>query len=81
MHKSKILVLSALGALAVAFFILDGHRYFTFENLKAQVAAAQTYYQSNRAEAVAGYLLLYVLIAGLSLPGRRNAEPATLGMP
>jgi pyruvate/2-oxoglutarate dehydrogenase complex dihydrolipoamide dehydrogenase (E3) component/uncharacterized membrane protein YdjX (TVP38/TMEM64 family) len=75
MNRSRYLVFAALGALAVAFFAFGGHRYFTFENLKAQVADAQAYYQSHRAEAIAGYFLLYVLIAALSLPG---AVPMTL---
>jgi pyruvate/2-oxoglutarate dehydrogenase complex dihydrolipoamide dehydrogenase (E3) component/uncharacterized membrane protein YdjX (TVP38/TMEM64 family) len=75
MSRSKILVLALLAALVAAFFALGGHRVLSFDHLKAQVTAAQSYYQAHRAETVAAYFVLYVLVAGLSLPG---AVPMTL---
>ena len=75
MQRSRLLVLVALAVLIAAFFALGGHEYLRFEHLKSQLAAAQSYYRSNRFEVVAGYFVLYVLVAGLSLPG---AVPMTL---
>jgi pyruvate/2-oxoglutarate dehydrogenase complex dihydrolipoamide dehydrogenase (E3) component/uncharacterized membrane protein YdjX (TVP38/TMEM64 family) len=75
MSKPRLVVLVLIVALIAAFFALGGHRYLTFEWIKEQVTAAQTYYQSHRAETIAAYFVLYVLVAGLSLPG---AVPMTL---
>jgi pyruvate/2-oxoglutarate dehydrogenase complex dihydrolipoamide dehydrogenase (E3) component/uncharacterized membrane protein YdjX (TVP38/TMEM64 family) len=73
--RSRLLLLAAIAVLAAAFFALGGHRLLTFESLRAQVAAAQSFHQSHPAAAVGGYFLAYVLVAGLSLPG---AVPMTL---
>jgi pyruvate/2-oxoglutarate dehydrogenase complex dihydrolipoamide dehydrogenase (E3) component/uncharacterized membrane protein YdjX (TVP38/TMEM64 family) len=75
MSRSRLFVVAALALLVGAFFALGGHRYLTFDTVKAQVTAAQTYYASHRVETVAVYFVLYVLVAGLSLPG---AVPMTL---
>ena len=75
MKSPKLLVLVAVILLAGAFFALGGHKYVTFENIKGQVSAAQSYYQSHVVATVAGYFVLYVLMAALSLPG---AIPMTL---
>jgi pyruvate/2-oxoglutarate dehydrogenase complex dihydrolipoamide dehydrogenase (E3) component/uncharacterized membrane protein YdjX (TVP38/TMEM64 family) len=75
LKNSRIAVLVLLAALVATFFALGGHRYLSFEYIKSQLSAAQSYYASNPFEVVAGYFVLYVLIAGLSLPG---AVPMTL---
>jgi pyruvate/2-oxoglutarate dehydrogenase complex dihydrolipoamide dehydrogenase (E3) component/uncharacterized membrane protein YdjX (TVP38/TMEM64 family) len=75
MRWNRILVLAAIALAVAAFFAAGGHRHLTFENLRAQVETAQSYHQSHLVETVAGYFLLYVLVAGLSLPG---AVPMTL---
>jgi pyruvate/2-oxoglutarate dehydrogenase complex dihydrolipoamide dehydrogenase (E3) component/uncharacterized membrane protein YdjX (TVP38/TMEM64 family) len=73
--RSRLLVFAAIAVLVAAFFAFGGHKYLTFDNLKAQVSAAQSYYLSNPVKAIGGYFLLYVLVTGLSLPG---AVPLTL---
>jgi len=75
MTRARIALLLLVVAAGVAFFALGGQRYLSFDYAKSQLAAAQSYYQSNRLEVVAGYFVLYVLVAGLSLPG---AVPMTL---
>ncbi|MFY9317136.1 MAG: FAD-dependent oxidoreductase [Burkholderiales bacterium] len=75
MTRARIALLLLLLAVTIAFFAFGGHRYLSFEYIKSQLAAAQSYYQSNRFEVVAGYFVLYVLVTGLSLPG---AVPMTL---
>jgi len=72
---ARIALLLAISAAAATFFALGGHEYFALGNLKSQLAVAQSYFQSHPVETVAGYFILYVLIAGLSLPG---AVPLTL---
>ncbi len=69
MSKSRLVVLALIALLVVAFFALGGHRYLTFEAIKAQQAAILEYYQTRVWQTVAGYFVLYVLVTGLSLPG------------
>ena len=69
MKHSRLLVLVVLAALIAGFFLLGGHRYLTFEAIKAQQAALLEYYRANVWGTVAGYFALYVLVTGLSLPG------------
>jgi pyruvate/2-oxoglutarate dehydrogenase complex dihydrolipoamide dehydrogenase (E3) component/uncharacterized membrane protein YdjX (TVP38/TMEM64 family) len=73
--RARIAVLSAIVLLAILFFAFDGHRLVGFENIKAQVSAAQAYYQAHPLQAMAAYFALYVLIAAANLPG---AVPMTL---
>jgi uncharacterized membrane protein YdjX (TVP38/TMEM64 family) len=71
----KLAVVAVIVAVVAAFFAAGWQESLTFENLKAQIGAAQSYYQSHRLETVGAYFLAYVLVAALSLPG---AVPMTL---
>jgi pyruvate/2-oxoglutarate dehydrogenase complex dihydrolipoamide dehydrogenase (E3) component/uncharacterized membrane protein YdjX (TVP38/TMEM64 family) len=73
--RSRLLVVVAIAVLVGAFFAFGGQRYLTFENLKAQVGAAHAYYRDHPAQTIGGYFLVYVLVAGASIPG---AVPLTL---
>ena len=54
MKSAKLLVLVAAVLLAVAFFALGGHRYLTFDSIKAQQAAIQDYYAGHPWQTAAG---------------------------
>ena len=69
MNKSKLVVVAGIVVAIGAFFALGGHRYLSFENIKAQQAAIDAYYRSSPARAVLGFFLVYVAVTGLSLPG------------
>jgi pyruvate/2-oxoglutarate dehydrogenase complex dihydrolipoamide dehydrogenase (E3) component/uncharacterized membrane protein YdjX (TVP38/TMEM64 family) len=73
--RSRLLLLAGVALAVAGFFAFGGHQYLTFDNVKGQVTAAQAYYQARRVETIAVYFVLYVLVAGLSLPG---AIPMTL---
>jgi len=75
MKNRKLVVLALLVLAAGAFFALGGHKYVSFDSIQSHVSAAQAYYESHRLQTAIAYLLLYVLVAGLSLPG---AIPMTL---
>jgi pyruvate/2-oxoglutarate dehydrogenase complex dihydrolipoamide dehydrogenase (E3) component/uncharacterized membrane protein YdjX (TVP38/TMEM64 family) len=75
MKQGRIAVLAVIAAAVAAFFAFGGHEYLTVANLKSLVEAAQARFASNPSGTVAAYFLLYVLVAGLSLPG---AVPMTL---
>jgi pyruvate/2-oxoglutarate dehydrogenase complex dihydrolipoamide dehydrogenase (E3) component/uncharacterized membrane protein YdjX (TVP38/TMEM64 family) len=51
------------------FFALDGQRHFTFDNVKAQQAALQSWSGDHRWQAMLGFFLVYVGCTALSLPG------------
>jgi len=55
--------------LVAVFFALGGHRYLTLEQLRVQQAAIQQYYASHPWQTALGYFIVYVAVAGLSLPG------------
>ena len=67
--RARLLV-AALVVIAIAvFFAAGGHRYFTFENLKAQQAALDGWYRAHPWQTVLVYFATYVAVTGLSLPG------------
>jgi pyruvate/2-oxoglutarate dehydrogenase complex dihydrolipoamide dehydrogenase (E3) component/uncharacterized membrane protein YdjX (TVP38/TMEM64 family) len=63
-----VLVLLVVAAVAL-FFAAGGQRYFGFENAKAQIATLQDYHAAHRWQTALAYFLVYVAMAGLSLPG------------
>ena len=67
--KSKLLVLAGVLLLVGAFFAFGGHRYVTFENVKAQQAAIQSYYASHPWQTAAAFFLIYIVATALSFPG------------
>ena len=69
MTSSRIILLMFIAALAGTFFYFDLGHYLTLETLKAQQSAIETYRAANPELAVAVYMLVYVAVTGLSLPG------------
>src|SRR5258708_13751781 len=67
--KSRLFVLLLIAAAVAAFFASGAHRYFTFENIKAQQATLEGWYRAHPAQTVAGFFLLYVAVTSLSIPG------------
>jgi pyruvate/2-oxoglutarate dehydrogenase complex dihydrolipoamide dehydrogenase (E3) component/uncharacterized membrane protein YdjX (TVP38/TMEM64 family) len=67
--KAKLLVLAGVVLLVAAFFAFGGHRYLTFESIKAQQAAIQEYYASHPWQTAAGFFLIYVAVTAISFPG------------
>lgn len=69
MSFSRWALLAAIGVLIASFFIFNLQDYLTLETLKAQQAAIQTYRSDHPGLAVAIYMLIYIAVTGLSLPG------------
>ncbi len=57
-----------LGAVA-AFFVLDLRTHFALEHLQARQESFRVFYAGHQALVIAGYMLLYIAMAALSLPG------------
>ena len=69
MNKSRLLVLALVLAAVATFFALGGHKYLSFENVKAQQVAIDDTYRANPLQTAFAFFLIYVAVTGLSLPG------------
>jgi uncharacterized membrane protein YdjX (TVP38/TMEM64 family) len=65
----KIVLLLALIGLVAAFFIFDLNRYFTLSYLKESKEQFAAFYAANMALTIALYVLVYIAVTALSLPG------------
>ncbi len=69
MNRNKLLLVVAVIAAVVAFFAFDLDRFLSLDYLKGQQTALAQFYAANRVQTIALYLLLYVAVTALSLPG------------
>lgn len=69
LNGPRLLLLTTIAALAIAFFVLDLHHILTLAELKARQQVFATYYAGHRAATLALYFFLYVAVTALSLPG------------
>jgi len=67
--SGRLVLLIAVSAAVAAFFLFDLDRFLTIGYLKEQQQAFHDYYQDNRLWMLFAYLLIYVLVTALSLPG------------
>jgi len=67
--RSRLLVLAAIAVAVAAFFALGGHQTLTLEALRERQSGILAYHASHPWQTALGYFLLYVSVAGLSLPG------------
>ena len=68
MSRAKLLVVGVFAVAAIVFFAAGGHRYFSFENLKAQQAAIEAWRGMYPWQTALGFFALYVAFTSLSLP-------------
>ncbi len=69
MSFSRWALLVVIAALIAVFFIFDLQSYLTLATLKAQQASIEAYRSNHPGSAVAIYMLIYIAVTGLSLPG------------
>ncbi len=69
MNKSKTIILLVLATLIAIFFIFDLGQYFTLEYLKSEKDNLAVYYQQEKPTTIAIYMLVYIAVTALSLPG------------
>lgn len=65
----RVLLLALLLALVWSYFALDLGQYFTLEFVKSRQAELDAYYQANIGLTIAIYMLIYIIVTALSLPG------------
>jgi len=69
MSKPRLYLLIIIALLIGIFFYFDLQQLFTLENLKSQQKIILSYRNEHPALATAIYVLVYIAITGLSLPG------------
>ena len=68
MSRARLAVALLFLLALAAFFAAGGHRYFTFENLKAQQAALEGWRELHPWGAALGFFAVYIAFTSLSLP-------------
>jgi uncharacterized membrane protein YdjX (TVP38/TMEM64 family) len=66
---AKFIVISIIGVFIILFFAYDLKQYLTLGYFKSQQQAVEAYYSAHPAEAIAIYMLIYIAVTALSLPG------------
>lgn len=66
---SKIPIVVTAAIVVSIFFTFDLQRYLSFEYLKASRLTFQTYYMDYKFFTIAVYMLVYITVTALSLPG------------
>ena len=65
----RIAIVSIIIALIAVFIIFDLERYFSLSYIKTSQASFQNLYAQHRVIVLGTYMFIYILMAGLSLPG------------
>ncbi len=68
-YQKKILIILILLALIILTRAAGISEYLTFENLQKNKTQLQYFVENNYPQAVVGFILTYIAVAGLSLPG------------
>lgn len=72
MHKKsakKIALIAAVVGLVVIFKVLGLEQYFTLSYVKASQAKLASLYADHRLMVISAYIVIYILVTSLSLPG------------
>lgn len=67
--STKILIAAAVVALVALFFALDLGKYLSLGYIKGSQARFEALYAENPMLVIGGYMLVYIVVTGLSLPG------------
>lgn len=69
MNKNKLLLVLALAAAVVAFFVLDLGRFFSLDYIKGAQSDFAALYAARPGWVAGAFFAIYVAVAALSLPG------------
>ena len=68
-NLSKFIIVGVIITLIVLFFVFDLNQYLALEVIKGQQDALNAYYQNNTLLTICVYMLIYIAVTALSLPG------------
>jgi pyruvate/2-oxoglutarate dehydrogenase complex dihydrolipoamide dehydrogenase (E3) component/uncharacterized membrane protein YdjX (TVP38/TMEM64 family) len=69
MNKTKIVVVLGIVVAVLLFFVFDLDRLLSLEAIKASQHDFEFFYKDNMAVTIIVYMIVYVLVTALSLPG------------
>ncbi|MBT3206666.1 MAG: FAD-dependent oxidoreductase [Gammaproteobacteria bacterium] len=65
----KLIILGLFVSIIASFLVFDLGQYFTLDFIKSQQTSLQEFYQQNTALTILGFLGIYIVVTGASLPG------------
>jgi uncharacterized membrane protein YdjX (TVP38/TMEM64 family) len=68
-NVSRWMVVGAIIVLVVLFFVLDLNQFLSLEYIKSQQEMLIAFYRENTAVTIGIYMVIYVIVTALSLPG------------
>ena len=69
MSRNKFVLVAAVAALVVLYFVFDLGRFFSLDYVKQRQADFEMLYAQHPAAVTGAFFAIYVAVAGLSLPG------------
>jgi len=69
MNRKKLILIAVIATLVGLFIAFDGHTVLTLDNLQRHQDSLQQWIAANTALAVGGFVLIYIAVTALSLPG------------
>ncbi len=69
MNYKKLVIIALIAVLVGVFIAFDGPGLLTLENLQSRQAEISQWISSNATTAILGFMLVYVAVTALSLPG------------
>ena len=69
MSRNKLVLVAAVVALVVLYFVFDLGRFFSLDYVKQRQADFEMLYAQHPAAVTGAFFAIYVAVAGLSLPG------------
>jgi len=69
MNRKQIIILALFAAAISAWFFFDLGSYLSLEVIKSSMGDLRAYYAENPWTARLAYLVVYIAVTGLSLPG------------
>ena len=67
--RNKLMLAAGIVILIWLFFIFDLDRYFSLDTLKIELDRLQAYYQANKILTIGIYMVVYIVMTAMSLPG------------
>ncbi|MEH0018305.1 MAG: FAD-dependent oxidoreductase [Desulfobacter sp.] len=67
--RAKILVVAGIIVLISLFFLFDLDQYFSLSTLRGELDNLKAFYKENKGLTISIYMVAYILMAALSLPG------------
>lgn len=67
--QTKILLLTIIALVVALFFVFDLQRFLTLESIKTSQQDFEVFCRNHAAATIAGYMVIYILVTAMSLPG------------